>query len=124
MRQIGAYDSWIQDTWVIAFEDGEFIIGLPDAFRRDWLEQKLRTQIKRSLSVIMGRSLVDVHFRVQPRPVVDAPNAHPAPLYDELTDERAMSNLTAKAKTPRAQRRLLLSTRAVLRKRVSSATPS
>lgn len=79
----GSIDSVIQDSWVIAYEDGEFIIGIADAFRLDWVEKKLRNQIKRRLAVIMGRATVDVKFRVQPRPVVDPPHARATPLYDQ-----------------------------------------
>ena len=38
----GSYDTWVRDTWVMGFEDGEFIIGLPNAYARDWLENRLR----------------------------------------------------------------------------------
>ena len=81
----GSIDSVIQDSWVIAYEDGEFIIGIADAFRLDWVEKKLRNQIKRRLAVIMRRSTVDVKFRVQPKPVVDPPHARATPLYDQVT---------------------------------------
>lgn len=80
----GSIDSVIQDSWVIAYEDGEFIIGIADAFRLDWVEKKLRNQIKRRLAVIMGRATVDVKFRVQPKPVVDPPHARATPLYDQV----------------------------------------
>lgn len=79
----GSLDTIVQESWLIAYEDGEFIIGIADAFRLDWAQKKLRNQIKRRLAVIMGRSTIDVKFRVQPKPVVDPPNARPAPLYDQ-----------------------------------------
>ncbi len=28
------YDTWVRDTTVIAYEDGEFIIGMPNAYAR------------------------------------------------------------------------------------------
>ena len=37
IEQGGSFDRWVHDTWVIAYEDGEFLIGLPDAFRYDWI---------------------------------------------------------------------------------------
>ena len=83
------YDTWVRDTVVIGYEDGEFIIGMPNAYARDWLENRLRHTIKRALSSIMHRT-VQVQFRVRPRPVQDAPEAAAAPLYqmpgaEELT---------------------------------------
>lgn len=81
IEQGGSFDRWVHDTWVIAYEDGEFLIGLPDAFRYDWIVHRLSRQIKRKLSVILGRNTIDVKFRVQPRPVTDSPAARPVPLY-------------------------------------------
>lgn len=77
------YNTWVRDTWVIAYEDGEFIIGLPNAYARDWLENRLRHKIKRVLSSLIHRS-VQVQFRVCPHPVSDSPNAAPGPLYQSI----------------------------------------
>lgn len=82
------FNTWVRDTWVIGYEDGEFIIGLPNAYARDWLENRLRNKIKRSLSSLIHRS-VQVHFRVCPRPVSDSPNADPTPLYQLAPEEPA-----------------------------------
>jgi len=74
------FNTWVRDTWVVAYEDGEFIIGLPNAYARDWLENRLRNKIKRSLSSFIHRS-VQIQFLVRPRTVSDAANAKPVPLY-------------------------------------------
>ena len=81
-----SYNTWVRDTWVVGYEDGEFLIGIPNAYARDWLENRLRNKIKRALSTLVQRS-VQVNFRVCPRPVADLPNAKPTPLYDAPLDE-------------------------------------
>lgn len=81
-----SYNTWVRDTWVIGYEDGEFLIGIPNAYARDWLENRLRNKIKRALAALVQRS-VQVNFRVCPRPVTDLPDAKPAPLYDLLPEE-------------------------------------
>ena len=83
IEQGGTFDRWVNDTWVIAYEDGEFLIGLPDAFRYDWIVNRLSRQIKRKLAVIVGRATIDVKFRVQSRPVVDRDDAAATPLYGQ-----------------------------------------
>ncbi|MFN8468976.1 MAG: chromosomal replication initiator protein DnaA [Caldilineaceae bacterium] len=83
IEQGGTFDRWVNDTWVIAYEDGEFLIGLPDAFRYDWIVNRLSRQIKRKLAVIVGRATIDVKFRVQPRPVADRDDAAATPLYGQ-----------------------------------------
>lgn len=80
------YNTWVRDTWVIAYEDGEFIIGIPNAYARDWLENRLRYKIKRALASIMQRT-VQVNFKVSPHPITDAPEVRPAPLYDPLPSD-------------------------------------
>lgn len=62
-QPVGAVDSILQDSWVIDYTDGRFTIGIADAFRLDWVEKKLRNQVKRRLAVIMGQPTVDVTFR-------------------------------------------------------------
>ena len=85
------YDTWVRDTVVIGYEDGEFIIGMPNAYARDWLENRLRHTIKRSLSSIMHRA-VQIQFRVRPRPVQDPVRAAAAPLYQAVVEEPVVTN--------------------------------
>lgn len=64
-QPVGAVDSVLQNSWVIDYADGVFIIGIADSFRLDWVEKKLRNQVKRRLAVIMRLATVDVTFRVE-----------------------------------------------------------
>lgn len=75
------FNTWVRDTWVLGYEDGEFIIGLPNAYALDWLENRLRYKIKRMLTTIIQRQ-VQVTFHVMPRQVLDSPQASPTPLYE------------------------------------------
>ncbi len=57
------FDVWLRRTHVVAYEDGFFTIGVPNAFARDWLENRLKGVIKRTLSHVAGRQ-VDINFVV------------------------------------------------------------
>ncbi len=83
------YDTWVRDTTVLGYEDGEFIIGMPNAYARDWLENRLRHTIKRTLSSILHRT-VQVQFRVRTRPVVDPPAVESSPLYHQPAAHEAV----------------------------------
>jgi chromosomal replication initiator protein len=96
------YDTWVRDTVVIGYEDGEFIIGMPNAYARDWLENRLRHTIKRTLSSIMHRA-VQIQFRVRPRPVQDPARAA-APLYQAVVEEPVVTNATNSPSNPNSQR--------------------
>ncbi|HMN30102.1 MAG TPA: DnaA/Hda family protein, partial [Caldilineaceae bacterium] len=82
------FNTWVRDTWVLGYEDGEFLIGLPNAYARDWLENRLRFKIKRALASMMQRQ-VQVRFQIVPRPVLDPAVAKPAPLYETIVEPPA-----------------------------------
>ena len=35
------FDTWVKNTRAISHKDGIFVIGVPDALARDWLENRL-----------------------------------------------------------------------------------
>lgn len=78
----------IQASRVLHYEDGHFIVGLPSAYYLDWVQDRLRSKIKRKLASIMQRRSVDVTFRVAPASRSDLP-VKPAPLYEAGNMEEA-----------------------------------
>ncbi len=42
------YDTWLRDTILVSSDDDTFVIGLKNAYARDWLENRLRTTIQRT----------------------------------------------------------------------------
>ena len=82
-----AYDTWVRDAEFIAYEDGNFIIGVQNAYARDWLEDRLLSTAKRVLTGILSRT-VGVKFVVwQGDSSVDDP-LEPALDPPELCDDR------------------------------------
>ena len=82
-----AYDTWVRDAEFIAYEDGNFIIGVQNAYARDWLEDRLLSTAKRVLTGILSRT-VGVKFIVwQGDTSVDDP-LEPALDPPELCDDR------------------------------------
>jgi chromosomal replication initiator protein len=58
-----AFDTWVRDADLLSYEDGSFIIGVQNAYARDWLESRLSSSITRLLTGIMNRT-VEVSFTV------------------------------------------------------------
>ena len=58
-----AFDTWVRDAECLAYEDGTFVIGVQNAYARDWLEDRLTSTVRRVLTSIVGRS-VEVRFVV------------------------------------------------------------
>jgi chromosomal replication initiator protein len=86
------FDTWVKPSRVLAYEDGEFIVGVPTAFIKDWLESKLLSSFKRSLSGILGRS-VNVAFVVaSDEPISPQPLLDGAPAIQPPTEPAGVSN--------------------------------
>jgi chromosomal replication initiator protein len=62
-----AYETWVAGTEFITYEDGSFIIGVQNAYARDWLESRLASTVKRKLDGLMNRT-VAVRFVVWQNP--------------------------------------------------------
>jgi len=58
-----AYDTWVREAQFLSYEDGSFIIGIQNAYARDWLESRLSSTVTRLLTGIMNRT-VEVRFVV------------------------------------------------------------
>jgi len=57
------FDTWVKNTRAISHEEGIFVIGVPNALARDWLENRLLTTVERTLVGIIGYP-VEVEFAV------------------------------------------------------------
>ena len=57
------FDTWVRDAELLTYEDGTYVIGVRNAYARDWLEDRLLATVKRTLSGIAGRT-VEVRFIV------------------------------------------------------------
>jgi len=80
-----AFDTWVRDAELISYEDGSFIIGVQNAYARDWLEGRLSSSIKRLLTGIMNRTVEvcftvwqDVKETTTARPEIIEPDPDPA----------------------------------------------
>ncbi len=55
------FDTWVQDTHLVSFEDDALIIGVKNAFAKDWLENRLFATINRTVTNIVGQP-IDIQF--------------------------------------------------------------
>lgn len=58
-----SFDTWVKEAECLSYEDGLFIIGVPNAYARDWLEGRISSTVTRMLTGIMNRT-VSVRFVV------------------------------------------------------------
>jgi len=51
------FDTWVRDAELLAYEDGTFIVGVQNAYARDWLEDRMLSTVKRVLTGLAGRTI-------------------------------------------------------------------
>ena len=72
------FDTWVRDAELLAHEDGAYIIGVQNAYARDWLEDRMLATVKRVLTGLAGRT-VEVRFVVWQGAPSDEPAAPALP---------------------------------------------
>jgi chromosomal replication initiator protein len=72
------FDTWVRDAELLAHEDGAYIIGVQNAYARDWLEDRMLATVKRVLTGLAGRT-VEVRFVVWQGEPSDEPAAAAVP---------------------------------------------
>lgn len=98
-----SFDTWVRSTEVIKYEDGQFTIGVQNAYARDWLEKRLTSSISRILSGLMdepqkvefivhhkeyeGES-TEVVVEDKPKPAMVSPTNAPVPAMGPLMNSR------------------------------------
>jgi chromosomal replication initiator protein len=78
------FDTWLKNTRAISYEDGALIIGVHNAYAKDWLENRLLPIIKRTLARIVGRT-VEARFVLNAELVEEEP---PLSLMESSTTQR------------------------------------
>src|SRR5690606_19693249 len=83
------FDTFLRDTEVLACEDGTFLVGASGTFAVEWLENRLRPLVRRTLSGVTGEA-VDVRFVVRPpttqSPVKIGPAEDPVPVAERMPE--------------------------------------
>lgn len=60
------FNTWLKNATLLAYEDHQFIIGVENTYARDWLENRLKKTISRTLSAICDHN-VELRFAVKPQ---------------------------------------------------------
>jgi chromosomal replication initiator protein len=78
-----SFDTWVRDTKPVSYQDGMLVVGVRNAYARDWLENRLSNTVSRLLVGIMNAS-VSVNFVVNgneiDHTVDEMPPAQPQPV--------------------------------------------
>src|SRR5690349_5652039 len=87
------YDTWLRHADLLGYEDGRFVVTVPHAYAKDWIERHLLASMTRTLSDIFQRES-EIQVIVWD-PIEDDDN-DPSPLLDYLETplrSEALANL-------------------------------
>jgi len=73
------YDTWLRRAELLGYEDGRFVVTVPNAYARDWIERHLLTTLTQTLSKIF-QSEVDIQIIVWD-PVEEPEDEGQGPLF-------------------------------------------
>jgi len=77
------FETWFKDTSIVSEEDDVYCVGVPNAFAREYVEKKYRSDVRQALQHIVGRT-VDLRFVT-----VAGPSARPVQPATQQLAERA-----------------------------------
>jgi chromosomal replication initiator protein len=52
-----AFETWVREARYLSYEDGSFIVGVTNAYARDWLQSRLSSTVNRILTSLMNRTV-------------------------------------------------------------------
>lgn len=63
------YNTWLRDARLLAWQDGEFVVGVPNVLVRDWVSKRLNGHVSRVLAQFAGLKEGDVSVRYVVAPI-------------------------------------------------------
>lgn len=58
------FNTWFKNTFIISSDNGEIIIGVPNAFTKEWLENKYHKNVFKALQNITGMKIKKISYQV------------------------------------------------------------
>src|SRR5258708_10327320 len=81
------YDTWLRHAELLGYEDGRFVVTVPHAYAKDWIERHLLPSLTRVLSDMLRR---DCEVQIAVWDPIDDEDEGPSPLLDTIHEpERA-----------------------------------
>lgn len=85
------FRTWFKDTFILEIQEKEIIIGVPNGFTKEWLENKYHPQVKETLQKILG-DVPKISYRVSSKNPVPSPSAAPVAPPKEMASRHPQLN--------------------------------
>ena len=88
----GSYATWLKSTKYVSYEDGQFFVGVPNGYVKEWLEHRMLSDIKRLLSERMTRSVEVSFVLLSPNGMISTPVKTDAVREETYTPPQTSTN--------------------------------
>lgn len=86
------FATWFRDTFIYSFENGVIVIGVPNSFHKEWLENKFRDDIFKTLKKLSSSLVKEIKFKVVSKRDVVSPKTTPFVLGKEGSSQEVHLN--------------------------------
>jgi len=93
------YDTWLKDTQGLRYGDGQFVVGVPTEFVKEWLATRMRSVVSQTVTGILGQS-TEVAFEIIGRNTNGNGNV-PLPVEQLPLDDAAPAGAVIRSPVPR-----------------------
>jgi len=59
-----SFTTWFRETFIHSFSNGVVVIGVPDAFHKEWLQNKYHEQILKTLNKLSPTKIKEVRYQI------------------------------------------------------------
>lgn len=91
------FTTWFKGTFIIAYDDKKILIGVPNAFTKNWLEKKYSSDILKALRNITDFNIKEIDFKVGSAKASAPQEEEPAPQIESSKKEQQFVQQTNQA---------------------------
>jgi len=84
-----SFTTWFRETFIHSFSNGVVVIGVPDAFHKEWLQNKYHEQILKTLNKLSPTKIKEVKYQIVTKkefPLKPKPTPSPTVLKKETIE--------------------------------------
>ena len=87
-----SFTTWFKETFIYSFDDGIIVIGVPNSFHKEWLDNKYRDIIFKTITKISSNKPKEVKYKVVSKREVILPKTSEFVLKEEKNQKDSLLN--------------------------------
>jgi chromosomal replication initiator protein len=89
------FTTWFKGTFIAENNDDKIVVGVPNAFTKNWLEKKYHSYIIKSLQNITEKRIRNIEYKVNPK-IAESPEKEEETKKEKVVDEKKAEKIIEK----------------------------